>query len=122
MDDVSWLRVFWATIGGVFMGVLALATTWFAEPPPTSRQLWRVIIIDIGLGIPGAVAAGYALSEPVAAFLNGLSAKLIAGYAAVDDKAAALLVGCVVIKLLPIVVDLAANKLKAWSKMEAKAS
>jgi len=116
-DPERLAAAFWAGMAGAFMGLVALSTTLFAVPPPDRRQILRAVA-DFTIGMFGAVVFGYALAVPAAALLNGLAAKLVPGFAAVDETAAGIIVGSFVLKGWPILLDFILKKLK--DKAEAK--
>lgn len=107
---------FAALLGAFFVGVLTLIGVIFSVPPPTRRQLLKAAS-EFFASIFGGVLAGYMLAAPAAAMLNGLAAKIVPGYAAVDTMAAGLLVGAVVVKLWVPAFEWAA----AWLKKRAEA-
>lgn len=102
---------FWAFLGAAFIGAVSIVATAFSVPPPERRQLWRAFA-DFALGVFGGVIAGYSCADPAADLLNGLAAKLVPGYASIDSLAAGLLVGSIVMKLWPVMLDFIVAQLK----------
>ena len=94
-----------ALLGAAFMGLLALMGTLFSVPPPEKRHVIRAFA-EFATGLFGGWLAGDMLAVPLASFINGMVAKLIPGFSAVDSLAAGLLVGSIVIKVWPVAIDL----------------
>lgn len=105
-----------AFLGAAFVSTLTFLGILFSVPPPTRRHLMRAAA-EFFTSIFGGVLAGYMLAAPAAALLNGLAAKIVPGFAAVDTMAAGLLVGSVVVKLWTPAI----NWLEAWLKKRAEA-
>lgn len=109
-----------AAFGSSIMGLLAFTAVVFAVPPPTRRQLWRAVV-EVVLGLYAAIGAGYMAGAPLAAFINGLGAKVVPGFSAVDPLVGGLFVGAVVLRGLPGAVDLVLNLLKRRAAQEGGA-
>lgn len=111
LDPERLVAAFVSTMGTTAMAVVAIVALIFAEPPPTRRRILKAVAEAL-VGVPMACLCGYAFGMSVANGINNAVAALPLHVSlGLDHIAGGLLVGLCVLKVAPLLPDLAAAAL-----------